>query len=203
MPWLQDTSVNSAWSLWGVTYRDVRILDAQNRLRAVYNLTAHDLTFATNRAALKELLLEAARFHDSDNDSLGDDWETLNFGNLSALPGGDFDGDGQDNFMEYAFGSSPTNSNSKATFQTALTGSGANRALELTFRRRAGRALEYRIDAAPAISPWAASLPAPEVIEPFLNLYDGSGAGWTSYRVVAPLAENRFLRIRAVPPPQP
>ena len=60
LPWLQDTAAANAWGLWNVTYRDVIILDAENRVYAVYNLTQHDLANAANYQALKSLLLAAA-----------------------------------------------------------------------------------------------------------------------------------------------
>ena len=60
LPWLQDTAVANVWGLWDVTYRDVVILDAENRVHAVYNLTQHDLANAANYQALKSLLLAAA-----------------------------------------------------------------------------------------------------------------------------------------------
>ena len=203
LPWLQDSTTNSAWALWGVTYRDVRILDGQTRLHAVYNLTTHDLGITANKEALKALLLQAARFVDADGDQLNDDWEMLNFGNLLASPAGDWDSDGQDNFTEYAFGTSPTNATSRATFQTALIGSGANRSFELTYRRRAGSRIDYIVDSASVISPWTPSPSTPDITEPFRNLFDGTGTGWSKCTVPAPGEGNQFLRVRAVPRIQP
>lgn len=58
-PLLQDTGLVNAWALWAVEYRDVVILDAEGQKRAVYNLTTHDLSVPSNRAALKQLLLDA------------------------------------------------------------------------------------------------------------------------------------------------
>jgi hypothetical protein len=59
LPWLQDTAEQNVWSRWKVIFRDVRILDAQNRLYAVFNLTQFDLTYPTNRQALKTNFLNA------------------------------------------------------------------------------------------------------------------------------------------------
>src|SRR5688572_11153396 len=95
LPWLQDTLNDSVWTSWGVTWRDVRILDSRNQLFAVYNLTTRDLALVANRNALKQLLLQAAAFVDTDLDQLDDHWELLHFGNLSANPLGDADSDGQ------------------------------------------------------------------------------------------------------------
>ena len=59
IPLLQDTTTANVWGLWAVTYRDVVILDAQNRKVGVYNLTEHDLSVEANRNTLKSLLRDA------------------------------------------------------------------------------------------------------------------------------------------------
>lgn len=60
IPWLQDEADVNAWELWDVTYRDVIILDAENRPVGVYNLTEHDLGNSENYAELRKLLIDAA-----------------------------------------------------------------------------------------------------------------------------------------------
>lgn len=60
LPWLQDVVEVDVWSTWGVGYRDVWILDRQNQLLAVYNLTEHDLREPASYEELKTLLLDAA-----------------------------------------------------------------------------------------------------------------------------------------------
>lgn len=61
LPWLQDTPADSVWASWDVTYRDVVVLDRENRKAAVYNLTVHDLSVEANYDSLKALLIEQAR----------------------------------------------------------------------------------------------------------------------------------------------
>jgi hypothetical protein len=61
IPWLQDTPAVHVWTSWGVTYRDVVVLDRLNRVISVYNLTSHDLAEASNYAELRTILLDAAR----------------------------------------------------------------------------------------------------------------------------------------------
>jgi hypothetical protein len=61
LPWLQDTRAAHAWRSWRVTFRDVVILDRENKIHGIYNLTVHDLADTTNYAELERLLLEAAR----------------------------------------------------------------------------------------------------------------------------------------------
>lgn len=59
-PWLQDEAQVKAWATWGVSYRDVYVLDADGRLFGVFNLTIHDLGQESEAAALRELLEAAA-----------------------------------------------------------------------------------------------------------------------------------------------
>jgi hypothetical protein len=60
IPWLQDTPAADVWASWAVTYRDVVILDADNQVLHVYNLTSQSLYDPANYAALKKLLLDSA-----------------------------------------------------------------------------------------------------------------------------------------------
>jgi hypothetical protein len=60
IPLLQDTDIDHVWAQWQVNYRDVVILDEENRSVAVYNLTEHSLTVAENYDELKALLLATA-----------------------------------------------------------------------------------------------------------------------------------------------
>jgi hypothetical protein len=68
-PWLQDVDSNAnqvsdVWyDLWDVTYRDVIILNGQNEMVEVFNLTppeGFDLGVAENYAALHDKLVDAA-----------------------------------------------------------------------------------------------------------------------------------------------
>lgn len=61
LPWLQDTPAQSVWGAWHVTYRDVVILDRENRVLQVYNLTAHNLGDPASYNELRDILLAAAR----------------------------------------------------------------------------------------------------------------------------------------------
>jgi hypothetical protein len=200
LPWLQDNFVNSAWEAWNVTWRDVRILNGRNELLYVYNLTINDLSIAANRAKLKQMFLSAAAWVDSDHDGLSDDWEILQFGNLSMAANEDPDGDSADNFAEYAFGTNPLNSNSKPTFTAVVRGTGESRQLGLVFQRRAGRGVDYYIEASPDLVQWTAEPTVITATEPFTNFYDGAGIGRSEYRLTAPIPSQGagFLRVRAV-----
>ena len=63
LPWLQDTEELNVWDdVWGVSYRDVFILDEENVLFAVYNVnpSEHNLSDPVHYAGLRAVLLEAA-----------------------------------------------------------------------------------------------------------------------------------------------
>jgi len=60
LPWLQDTARDDVWGSWDVAYRDLVILDADNRKVAVFNLTEHNLDDPAEVDALRQLLLDAA-----------------------------------------------------------------------------------------------------------------------------------------------
>lgn len=57
LPWLQDTDSQDVWGKWDVTWRDVFILDQNNRHIDTYNLTQHNLADSTNYATLRAKLL--------------------------------------------------------------------------------------------------------------------------------------------------
>lgn len=59
LPWLQERRESPVWNVWHVTYRDVIVLDGENVITRVYNLSEHDLGNPANYAALRTILLEA------------------------------------------------------------------------------------------------------------------------------------------------
>ncbi len=59
LPWLQDVPEEDVWSVWPIEYRDVLVLDGENRPVATYNLTEHSLGDADSFATLKALLIDA------------------------------------------------------------------------------------------------------------------------------------------------
>ncbi|MFT6145030.1 MAG: hypothetical protein ACJATT_005469 [Myxococcota bacterium] len=56
---LQDTAEEDAWTQWAPTYRDVVILNADNEVVGIYNLTVNSLAVAENYEALTQLLIDA------------------------------------------------------------------------------------------------------------------------------------------------
>jgi hypothetical protein len=66
LPWLQDLADSAnVWASWGVTFRDVVILDPQNQFLEAYNLTVHNLANGSDYATLKELLRATAKATDA------------------------------------------------------------------------------------------------------------------------------------------
>jgi hypothetical protein len=198
LPWLQDTSQNSVWTKWDVTYRDVRIVDSLGRLRGVYNLTVHDLSSTNNYLELKQMFLAAARVTDTDKDGLADDWELLYFGNLAAKPADDPDHDGFDNRTEFVFGTNPVDARSTPSWSMNRRMTGPGVFADVTLRRRAGAWLDYLLDASPDLRQWqnnTASLSSPGQSR---NLFDGTGC--LEITIPVPAANPiEFFRARVVP----
>lgn len=170
----------------------------------MYNLTDHDLANPQNREQLKALFLSAARLVDSDKDGLPDDWEEAQFGDLSAKPNEDTDGDGSDNFSEYAFGTNPRDPKSKASLRVTAT-AGRRDLFTVTFRRRAGAQVKFIVETSTDLNQWASAPTAIRVIEPFRNFFDGTGTGETTIALTAPIPaqSQAYVRVRAVPSSTP
>ncbi len=64
LPWLQDIDdgegSSAAWESWGVTIRDVVILDGENVQVGTYNLTEHDLEYPPHYDELRQMLIDVA-----------------------------------------------------------------------------------------------------------------------------------------------
>lgn len=60
IPWLQENLDHRVWQDWDVTYRDVIILDGENRPLAVFNVTTHNLAEPAKYDSLKALLMSFA-----------------------------------------------------------------------------------------------------------------------------------------------
>ena len=60
IPWLQDTIDVDLWTQWGIQYRDVVVLDGENKPIFIMNLSAQSLSDPDNYAELRERLLSAS-----------------------------------------------------------------------------------------------------------------------------------------------
>tara|TARA_B100000683_G_scaffold217591_1_gene213629 strand:+ start:3955 stop:4362 length:408 start_codon:yes stop_codon:yes gene_type:complete len=55
-PWIQDTDEDDVWHSWEVAYRDVVIIDGENKRRAVFNLTTDTLYLPDNYEHMKNTI---------------------------------------------------------------------------------------------------------------------------------------------------
>lgn len=60
LPFVQDADSTNVWGAWQVTARDVFVLDAENKVVTIYNLTQHDLADPVNYETLKTILRQTA-----------------------------------------------------------------------------------------------------------------------------------------------
>ena len=60
LPWLQDQKPPDAWHLWQADYRDVIVVDDENKVVSIYNVTIHDLGVPASYAELRNILITAA-----------------------------------------------------------------------------------------------------------------------------------------------
>ena len=60
LPWLQDDAQADVWESWGVTYRDVWILDGENEVVDIFNLTDNTLGDPSNYSDLLNAFVDAA-----------------------------------------------------------------------------------------------------------------------------------------------
>ena len=60
LPLINDNGTDQIWNTWGVTFRDVVILNEENQIVASYNLTTNSLNTSSNYDALKALLVNEA-----------------------------------------------------------------------------------------------------------------------------------------------
>jgi hypothetical protein len=61
IPWLQDTPEQRVWSLWGVVWRDVFVLNERNEVVAIYNLTVNDLREPEHYQELRSIIAATAQ----------------------------------------------------------------------------------------------------------------------------------------------
>lgn len=198
IPWLQDTSEARVWESWDVAYRDVRILDADNELAGVFNLTANDLSIPANYEALKQMFLQAAQGADTDADGLLDAWELRHFQNLAQDAAGDPDEDGFENITELAFGTGPN----EALFKPAVSyGFDATGRMVVSFRRWAGGQFNYFVEASSDLENWTGDSAVIAPLRDPRNLFDGTGAR-EEVHILSQSAESapaQFIRVRALP----
>jgi len=201
LPWLQDTAMGPTWAAWKAVWRDVQVVDAQNRLVGVFNLTSHDLGQEANRNTLKQMLLQAAVAKDIDKNGIADDWQEVMLREPLASPTQDFDKDGRPEFEEYAFGTDPRDPLSLSSAQFAFQGNGVLRVLKFSYRQRAGNAVQYTAQLSNDLAAWRDLYFEPKVIRTIKPLYDGTGTTLVTWEIPAPkeAGAKSFVRVVASP----
>ncbi len=200
LPWLQDTAADGVSDKWNASYRDVRIVDAEGRLAGVFNLTEHDLGVEQNRITIKDMLLEASRAVDTDEDRLPDAWERRYFGNRDQKPQGDPDGDDSNNLRELAFGTLPNDSLSRPVLQAASEIQSGRKFVKFKLRRAGGGLFRYDPIWTKALGAGASS-PVSAGNASLRNLYDGTGASEMTWSLDTASEGAAFFNVQASPQP--
>ncbi len=60
LPWLQDTAAEGVWAEWAPVYRDVWVVDGDNVLYGVFNLSGNSLAIPGNYNTLRDMFIAAA-----------------------------------------------------------------------------------------------------------------------------------------------
>ena len=185
-------------TLWGATYRDVRILDSSNRLAGVYNLTLHDLNDPQNYTELLNILLTLANAGDSDNDGLPDAWEERYLHGLLAGKDDDSDGDGASNELELAFGTDPLDPLSRPSVQYGFDS--ASR-FNLSFTRWAGTQFIFNGETSADLLAWTNRGTVIRLTS--VGLFDGTGRQKDTFSLTrtASVLPTSFIRLTTIPKP--
>lgn len=188
LPWIQDTDEAEVWARWGVTYRDVFIVDGGGELVGVYNLTTHDLGLAANARSLEEMIAAAAVMPDADGDRLSDLWEVETFGDLAKAGS-----EQPDAMIAYAFGRSPV---PRAPYLALrLMRSGQGLFAEITFDARMGAAggLRYGLEISADGEHWVPLEFESSAAAPPRPHYDGKAMARFTLRSASPLRQPAAL----------
>jgi hypothetical protein len=117
----------------------------------------------------------------------------------SLTSAADPDNDGLSNLLEYAFGSSPIQSQRHADVSSMSTTNGSNRDLTLVHRRSKSAAVTFSYESSANLTTWSPASPAVTVIQA-----DADGDNLTeivSAVLSTPSTEPRqFLRVKATAP---
>jgi hypothetical protein len=189
--WVRDNFDVNISAAWGANYRDTFILDPLNGKIEAYNLTAHDLSVAANRAELKSKLIAAATPADSDGDKIPDYWEMQTAGSLALGPG-DLAPHGEKLLHAYALCSTPVGGHAAAL---RISRDAAGVTLRCIRRRGLLNGLVVAPEIAGALDSWGppAGFGAPVIT----TLYDGSGGELVEWRnLTTPPPGQLFARLK-------
>jgi hypothetical protein len=196
LSYLQEVKTNRVITLWGASYRDVRILDSSNRLVGVYNLSLHDLTYGMNYYELLNLLMTAANAGDGDKDGLPDAWEERYLHGLAAGKNDDSDGDGVTNEFELAFGTDPLDPLSTPAVNVRFDS--ASR-FSMSLIRWGGTQFSFTAETSANLLGWTNR----SISVTSVGLFDGTGRQKATYSLTRSTSAlpTGFIRLNAKPKP--
>jgi len=215
LSWVRENATHRPWQSWRVPvssrpgqeirWRDLVIVDENNRFVAVQNFTETPITNPTNYNRLRNTLVAAASIADSDIDGIPDRWELDQTaaagtpGNLAALGTLTPAASGTPGLLAYAF-SMPLAENRISHLPVVSTAMlGSQTFLQMQYRRRLGlegERLGYLPERSATGAGWthlAADWTETAVVNPF----DGSGTEIVTLRRSAPITGGReLIRLR-------
>ena len=129
---------------------------------------------------------------DSDSDGLPDEWELQHFGDFNQPADGDFDADGLANLLEYAFGSSPSDSSSINLPRPSIQD---GQYLTVSYERLTGTELTLTIQFSVDLKAWSSDPAGIQTVSVITNGLTET----VTVREIAPISnrKHRFLRVSA------
>jgi hypothetical protein len=182
--WIRDNETVNVKTSFGAAHDDVVILNPLNGKIEIYN---HDLTNATNRAALKAKLVAAATPADTDNDKIPDYWEQWAYGTL-AKNGASAGAGGYTTLMHYAYGNtSPASGVIPGLPKMIFIPTDEGMVLSLRWTRRRGTAfgLTFTPEFSNTLGSWTTNNTGYADWSSRI-LYDGSGSEMIEWRSAIP-----------------
>lgn len=192
--WIKDSATLQIASRWNSQYRDILVLDANNKPAGMFNVNSpRTLENAEHRTTMTNLILAAATPADTDNDKLPDFWETNTYGNLDRT-GASMDPTGITVLQRYALGLATTEEGRSRIFGLP------DGTVSLVYNRRRGKA--FGLTVLPRfsrnLSIWDIEGHGWEEWS-LRTLYDGSGSEVVEWKILTP-GEWRFARVHSTLP---
>ncbi len=215
LSWMRETATFRPWQNWRVPissrpgqeirWRDIVILDENNKFIAVQNLTDNPITDPANYTRLRNTLIAASSIADSDVDGIPDRWELdqtagpstpgslIPIGTQIPTPSG------VAGLLAYAFSMPLTENGSAFLPSVSLARVEGQDHLQLQYRRRLGlegERLGYLPECSGNGESWSHA-PADWIQTGVTTPFDGSGTEIITVRRTSPVAPGReMVRLR-------
>jgi hypothetical protein len=138
---------------------------------------------------------------DADADGLHDRWETIYFGDILLVTDAatDWDGDGFNNFAEFAFGMNPKVADQSPLRAMWLVKSGSQNWCYIRYSRHilAVRMAKYSYEASESLDEWQNVTPDVEEVEPLTNEGGSVEVVTVRHLLNSPMPRREFFRVRA------